>query len=196
MAGAELEAAVERRVDDAVALASPIWLGMALSLAGAALLRESTIADNARLYLDLLDRHPGWERAGSIIASSVGGVCAHALAYTDPASAVAVATTAMRRADHVGAVTNVVTCVGIAALAAARLGEADAAAALLGHSLATAPVETPGDSWVAREVVAELAGMAGAVPTARALSRADLFATLSDLQQRHPAPDLTGEGEV
>ncbi len=196
MTGAELEAAVERCVDDAVGLSSPIWLGMALSLAGAALLRESTIAENACVYLDLLDRHPGWERAGSIIASSVGVVCAHALAYTDPASAVAVATTAMRRADHVGAVTNGVSSVRMAALGAARLGEADAAAALLGHSLATAPVETPGDSWVAREVVAELAGMAGAVPTSRALSRADLFATLSDLQQRHPAPDLTGEGEV
>ena len=67
---------------------------------------------------------------------------------------------------------------------------------LFRHTLAVATFETPNDAWIGREVIEALAaaGTESDALTPEALSRADLFATLAELQERHPARALIGEG--
>jgi len=196
--GKAVEAAVEELVAEGKGLGSPMWLGTALSLGASALITEAAIDRNAIAYLELLDRHPGWERAGSVLAGSILAGQSLALTRTDPRSSVAVAIDCIHLADRIGMDVNVVTAVRIAALGAALLGETEVAIRLFRHALAVATFETPNDAWIGPELI-EAVTAAGAEReelTPEPLSRADLFATLAELERRQPAPGVTGEDEV
>ena len=91
---------------------------------------------------------------------------------------------------------NVVTAVRIAALGAARLGETEVAIRLFRHALAVATFETPNDAWIGPELIEAVtaAGAESEELTPEPLSRADLFATLADLNQRHSSRSVIGQG--
>ena len=180
--------AIDRCIDDAHELGGPVWLGTAVYFATAALLRDGAPEPKVRRVLELTDRYPAWRDSGSLGRTATMLNRALALTTTDPPAAVDVVREHVRLIDQAGMTQFMSGALVVAAHAAARLGSNDLAARMYRHMLATEPYEFFGWAWVRRDTVAMLgdAGYDEDALTPQAMTRPEVFATLTELQQRHP----------
>lgn len=181
-----LDDSIERCVADAGELGSAVWVGTATANGSQALIRHGAPEPNVRRLLDLLDRYPEWRDGGTVVRVTTEIGRAVALTATDPAAAIAAASECTRACDRAGLGQIVAGAVHAAAAAALRLGSTDHGARLYRHALATFPSESL--DWLRRDIAVMLAeaGFDDAALTPQALSRAELFDTMAELEQRHP----------
>lgn len=187
---------IERVVADAEALGGPLWIGVALALGITALFRDGVTRVAAERALTLIEDHPGWRGGGSVTEASCWLAAASAHTATDPPAAVLGVAECIRLADRTGQSNMVTNGLTVAVYAAALLGSHDIAARLHRHNLATTVWVNPHDAWVRGEIVRLLAeaGFGEGALTPQSMSRTEMFATLDELQERHPqqtAPQAT-----
>ncbi len=186
--GPGVDAAIERCMADANELGGPVWLGTAVYFATAALLRDGTSESKVRRVLELAERFPGWREGGSLVKTSTMLNLALARTASDPAAAVAEVGDYVRITDRTGIDHWMTGAPMVAAYAAARLGSNDLAARMYRHRRSADSYEFVGHAWVLRDTVAMLgeAGYGEDALTPQAMTRPEIFATLAELQHRHP----------
>ena len=180
--------AIEACVTDARATGNPIWLGATVSLTAGAFLRGGNADGNLLRAVELIGRDLSWRDGGSVITANILSTYALALAATDPASAIAPVIESALIADRIGVGHSLTNSLSAAAFAAVELGSHDLAARLYRHNRATALFDNPHDAWARAEIARSLAGagIGDDVLTPQAMTRSEIFATLAELQRRHP----------